>query len=1203
MMTFDEILAQVLELLQREGRVSYRALKRRFELDDEYLEDLKAEIIEAKKLAADEGGAVLVWTGPATQAAQADVQPIAPAPARVSAEGERRQLTVMFCDMVDSTPLAEQGDPEELREVMRAYQRACVGAVTRFGGHVAQYLGDGLLVYFGYPAAHEDDAQRAVRAGLGIVGAIRGLDAQGQRIGKTAVHLRVRVGIHTGLVVAGEMGEGEHREQLAIVGETPNIAARLQGRAAPDTVVVSGATYQLVQGLFECEALGPQPLKGVSHPVLAYRVVGESEARSRFEVAVRAGLTPLVGRDHEVGLLAERWTRARQGEGQVVLLSGEPGIGKSRLVQALRQNVVEDAHGWIESHCSPYHQNSALYPVIDLLQRLLQFRSGDSAAEKFRRLESALAEYDLDPKENVPLFASLLSLPITDRYPPLTLSPEQQKEKTHQALLSWMLAEADKHALLWMWEDLHWADPSTVELLGLLLDHVPTSRLLLVLTHRPEFAPPWASRSHLTSLTLSRLPRTHGEVMVGQLTGGKALPSEVLDQIVAKTDGVPLFVEELTKMVLESGLLSEQDDRYELTGPLPALAIPATLHDSLMARLDRLATAKEVAQLGATLGREFSHELLQAISPLNETILQTALSRLVEAEVLHRRGLGRQAGYFFKHALIQDAAYQSLLKSKRHQVHQRIAQVLEAQFPEAVETQPELIGHHYTEAGLGAQAIPYWQRAGERALQRSAYLEAINQLKKGLELLGSPPDSPERSRAADEAQRYSLLLVLGQAQRYAGKFLEAHQTLLCAGDVAKSLGSTENLGRAALELVNATFLGGLPSLPAVRLLEEALQRLGAEDNPLKTKILAGLARLLGLSGEQERATVYAQQAVTMARRFDDPGLVAYSLFGMLFALIGSEHAEQRLAIATEMLDFAKAANDTELLSDAYYWRAYCLLEMGDVVATDTEIDAWGRWAQKTNQPFGLSVTAMLRAMQALMRGRFEDSERLAQQALAIGQRLQREAVAGVFGLQMFALRREQGRLKEVEPVVRFFVQQHSAAAAWRPGLALIYAELGRTPEARAEFENLAQHDFADLPRDSLWMGTMTYLADICAFLGDRPRADTLYRTLIPFAGSNVVIGEAVVCYGALSRYLGALATILERWNEAAQHFEDALAMNARMDARPWLAHTQYQYAWMLLARDLAGDRDKAAALLKAALATARELGMRALEERITADTD
>ncbi|MEA2649052.1 MAG: hypothetical protein QOG61_1487, partial [Candidatus Binataceae bacterium] len=449
---------------------------------------------------------------------------VADASARGASPGERRQLTVMFCDLVGSTPLVEQGDPEEVREVMRAYQQTCVTVITKFGGHVAKYLGDGLLVYFGYPIAHEDDAQRAVSTGLGILEAMRTLNAQLLTTGKIAAALQVRMGIHTGLVVAGEMGGGDYREQMAIVGEAPNIAARLQEHATPDTVVISAATYQLVLGLFACEALGPKSFRGVSNPVSLYRIIGESEAHSRFEVALQSGLTPLIGRESELGLLRERWTRAKEGEGQVVLLSGEPGIGKSRLLQVLKENAAHEGHRSLECRCSPYHQNSASYPVIDLLQRELRFHQDDTPEDRLHKVEIALAQDSLATDEIVPLFAALLSLAPTDSYPPLAMTPEKQREKTYQAVVNWMLARAEHHALLLICEDLHWSDPSTLEMLRLLIEQAPTNRLLLVLTHRPEFASPWTSRSHFTTLTLSRLAATQSEVMVQKVTGGKTLP-------------------------------------------------------------------------------------------------------------------------------------------------------------------------------------------------------------------------------------------------------------------------------------------------------------------------------------------------------------------------------------------------------------------------------------------------------------------------------------------------------------------------------------------------------------------------------------------------------------------------------------------------------------------------------------------------------
>ena len=720
-MDYEAILSQVVALLQRERRIAYRVLKRRLQLDDDLLEDLKDDLIYAKKLASDEEGKVLVWAG-----TQAEPSPPSgsPSPEARPPEAERRQLTVLFCDLVDSTALASQLDPEELREVVRAYQATCAKVIARFEGHIAQYLGDGLLVYFGYPLAHEDDAQRAVGAGLGMVEAMGQLNTRlGQERG---VQLAVRLGCHTGLVVVGEVGEGPRQEQLAL-GETPNLAARLQAIAAPNTLVISAATFQLLGGFFACQPLGTPLLKGFAQPLEIYQVLYESTARSRLEAAGSTGLTPLVGREQDVGLLRERWAQVKDGVGQVVLLSGEAGIGKSRLVQVLKEHVATEPQAWLTPcQCSPYYQHSALYPMIDLLERVvLRFDREESPQQKLSKLEGLVVQYGLPLAEAVPLLAALLSLPLPADYAALPLSPEQQKQKTLQALLTMLLRIAAQQPVLFVMEDLHWVDPTTLELLSLLVDQGPTARILALFTFRPDFSPPWTGRSHLTQVTLPRLPRRQAVEMTGLVAHNKALPTEVVEQVVAKTDGVPLFVEELTKMVLESGLLQERAERYELTGSLPPLAIPTTLHDSLMARLDRLAAVKGLAQLGATLGREFSYDLLQAVAPWDEDTLQRGLHQLVAAEFLYQRGLPPQATYRFKHALIQDAAYQSLLRSTRQQHHQRIGQVLEARFPELCETQPELLAHHYTEAGLNAQAIPYWQRAGQRAVERSANLEAI----------------------------------------------------------------------------------------------------------------------------------------------------------------------------------------------------------------------------------------------------------------------------------------------------------------------------------------------------------------------------------------------------------------------------------------------------------------------------------------------
>jgi TOMM system kinase/cyclase fusion protein len=932
-MDFYDVLDRVLEILQQHKRVTYRALQRQFDLDEAYLEDLKAEIIEARQLAIDEDGRVLVWTGttsmvpasavPLPQVAPQPSTPAdsplynAPSPTSSStSEAERRQLTVLFGDLVDSTALARQLDPEDYREVVRAYQATCADVIQRFDGYIAQYLGDGLLVYFGYPQAHEDDAQRAVRAGLEMLAALAPL--QVRLAADKDIRLAVRLGIHTGLVVVGAMGVGRRQEQLAL-GDTPNVAARLQSLAAPDTVVISDATWRLVQGYFACDDLGPQTLKGIETPVQVYRVLGTSGAQSRLDVVSPCGLTPLVGREAEVALLRERWAQARDGLGQVVLLNGEAGIGKSRLVQILQEHIAAEPHTRLEWRCSPYMQQSPLHPVIEQLHRLLHWRPDDAPAEKLRTLEETLAAYDLALPEMVPLFAALLSLPLPERYPPLTLTPQRQRQKTLDALLAWLLTEATRQPVLLIVEDLHWIDPSTLEFLTLLIDQGPTARLLTLLTCRPEFQAPWGFRAHLTPLTLSRLPRPQATQMTRRMTGGKALPLEVVEQIVTKTDGVPLFVEELTKMVLESGLLRESEERYELTGTLPPLAIPATLHDSLMARLDRLATVKDVAQLGAIIGRTFAYELLHAVSLLDAATLQHGLRQLVEAELVYQRGVPPQATYTFKHALIQDAAYQSLLRSTRQQYHQRLAQVLAEQFHETAETQPELLAHHYTEAGLSAQAVGYWQQAGQRAIQRSAHVEAISHLSKGLGVLKSLPDTPERTQ-----QELALQTTLGPA------------LLAAKGSAAPEM---ERAYARALELCRQ--VGETPQL---------------------FPVLRGLWRFYCTRAEYHTAWDLAEQLLPLAQRLQEPALLleAHQAHGLTLFYFGElaqarAHLEQSTALYDPQQHRSHAFRygyDPGTACQAYTALALWLLGYPDQALTRSH-DAL-TLAQELTHPFSLS---------------------------------------------------------------------------------------------------------------------------------------------------------------------------------------------------------------------------------------------------------
>jgi len=643
-------------------------------------------------------------------------------PAR--AEAERRQLTVMFCDLVGSTELSARLDPEDLREVIAAYHRAVADVVRGLDGFVAKYMGDGVLVYFGYPNAHEDDAERAVRAGLACIDAVRRLDVK-------VVKLQARVGVATGLVVVGDLiGEGSAQEQ-SVVGETPNLAARLQALAEPETVVIAAGTRRLLGDLFEYRDLGTIEIKGIVGPVPAWQVLRPSAVASRFEALRGSVLSSLVGRGEEIDLLLRRWARAKADDGQVVLVSGEPGIGKSRIAAEVEQRLHAEPRLCLRYFCSPYHQDSALYPIIDQLGRAAGFARDDPPAARLEKLEALFARA-APPDEDVALIADLLSLPASDRHPMPNLSPQRKKDRTLEALIRQLEGLARQQPIVMVFEDAHWIDPTSRELLDLTIEHMRRLPALLIVTFRPEFQATWTGQPQVTMLVLNRLDRQDRTALIQKIAGDKALSDDLVGQIAERTDGVPLFVEELTKSVLESGVTP--------------LGIPTTLHDSLMARLDHLASVRRVAQVGAAIGREFSYILLRAVSRLPEDDLRSALGRLVGSELVFQKGTPPDAIYSFKHALVQDAAHGSLLRSTRQQLHAQIAEALEAQSPETIENQPELLAQHYVEAGLVEKAIAFWGKAGHRSTARSAMAEAAAQFHKALDQLAMLPDTPERQR-------------------------------------------------------------------------------------------------------------------------------------------------------------------------------------------------------------------------------------------------------------------------------------------------------------------------------------------------------------------------------------------------------------------------------------------------------------------------
>jgi predicted ATPase/class 3 adenylate cyclase len=852
----------------------------------------------------------------AIDALQGQERPAAPPAAGVTpatearvprSESERRQLTVMFCDLVGSTELSAKYDPEDLQEFISSYHAACSRLIAEFNGYVAKFMGDGVLAYFGYPQAQEKDAERAARAALAILDGIADLGA-----GKLKdLQPAVRIGIATGLVVVGDMiGEGSAKE-ANIVGETPNIAARLQALAGPNEVIIAPLTRELIGAALTCESLGEHLLKGIPEPVRAWRVERRQIADTESDETESRPAGALIGRQEELGLLLRSWEASRTGHGQVVSIQGEAGLGKSRLIEAVRAQIAPTPHVWVTLRCSPYHANSMLYPVTRHLMRVAGWKPDDSPETKLDKLETALKAQSLPPETAVPLYANLLSLPLpADRYRPLALSSREIREHTLDALTNWLFEEAEQKPVVQAWEDLHWADPTTLELLGIYISQSPTAAVLNVLTYRPEFRPPWPTRSHMTPITLSRLDRAEVEAMIAARAGGKSVPPEVLNHVIDKADGVPLYVEELTRTILRSDYLREETDRFALVRSLAHVSIPATLQDTLMARLDRLPRVRELAQLGAVLGREFAYEMLRALVEIEEPSLKDGLEQLVDAELLYQRGRAPRASYVFKHALIQDAAYGSLLKRTRQQYHRQVAALFEERFPDTVEQHPELVAHHHAEAGNFEKSAEYWLRAGELARAQSANLEAIAYFGKGVDSLRELPESERRAR-----QELALQVPLGHANIVA----KGHGAAGAQIAYARALELCERLGDAP-ELA-ATLFGLWRFYVVANPLDEAmavamrLHRIAEEKRQTELFVVACYARgytalckgdlaearssladgVARYDREQRRETIY--------RIAQDPGVACRAYLAMTEWLLGyPDRAENSVAQSIELAE-------------------------------------------------------------------------------------------------------------------------------------------------------------------------------------------------------------------------------------------------------------------------------------------------------------
>jgi class 3 adenylate cyclase/predicted ATPase len=927
-------------LLKSLGLERFEAAFRDNAIDASVLPHLTQEHL--RELGLPLGARVKLLAAIAGLAKEAEHQSPAPVTATASAAdtAERRQITVMFSDLVGSTALSTRMDPEDLRQLISAYQRCVTETVQRFGGFVAKYMGDGVLIYFGYPEAHEDDAERAVRSALELIA----------NVGKLQTHtpLQTRVGIATGLVVIGDLvGSGEAQER-GIVGETPNLAARLQGLAEPDMVVIADATRHLLGNLFELRDLGHRDLKGIAGAVQVWAALRPTSVEGRFEAFHGGELSSFVGREEESQLLLRRWSRAKDGEGQVVLLSGEAGIGKSRLTAALLQQIGEEPHARLRFFCSQQRADSALYPIIGHLERAAGLKHDDIARTRLDKLDALLARSGTSPDDSA-LFAELLSLPNDGRYPPLTLDAQQRRRRTLEAFLAQTEALSRFGPVLMIFEDAHWTDPTSLELMGRILERIVALRVLLLITYRPEFEPPWIGLPHVTAVTINRLARRDIDTIVDRLIGNKFLSPGIREDLIERTDGIPLFIEEITKAVLEAEN-EEEAERTTAAIPSTRLEIPATLHASLMARLDRLGPAKELAQIGAAIGREFSHPLIEAVADKSALELQTALHRLISAGLLFQQGVPPHANYLFKHALVQDTAYSTLLREHRRALHAKIAQALETRFSDVVEHQPELLAHHCTDAGQIEKAAGLWAKAGQRSLERAALPEAAEQLNRALSQIASMPSTPALRREEIKLQ-VALITPLMHFRGYG-----APETKAAALRAKALIERAEAHGEAPedplllFSVLYSFWVSNFNGFHAITVTDLAAQflKLAEEQNAATPEMLGH--RLAGVSqatvGNLAEAATHFDRAIEsyhpaehrqLAARFgQDIRVAALCYRGWIRWMLG--YPDAALADAKVAVKEAREGGQGIPLLYSLYFTSYPLIHCGEFAAANVQLD-------------------------------------------------------------------------------------------------------------------------------------------------------------------------------------------------------------------------------------------------------------------------
>jgi len=1124
---------------------------------------------------------------------------------------KRKLAAILAADVVGYGRLMEQDEAGTLAALKAIRKELLMPLVAEHQGRIFKLMGDGVLVEFA-SAVNAVACAVAVQKGM----AVRNADAS------AAKSILLRVGINLGDVMA---------EGSDLHGEGVIVASRLEALAEPGAICVSGKVRDEIARKLDLafDDLGEREVKNIAAPVRVYRVgepgqwpaprpsesgqvvplADELRRRARSRTAPRTdgeqgrAESLFVGRQPELSALQAALEDAVSGRGRLVMLVGEPGIGKTRTAQELANRATQRNVLVLWGRCNEESGAPPYWPWVQVIRSYVR----DSDAEALRQDMGAgaadIAEIVSDLRERLPNLQS----------PPRLEDPAQARFRLFDSITSFLKNAARRRPLMLLIDDLHWADTSSLRLLRFMAPEIDDSRLLLVGTYRDVEL----SRQHPLSDTLGELARLHlfqrmalaglGREDVGRFmeaAAGMAPPPWLIDAVNTEAEGNPLFLKEIVAYLVHERILDPKrparlDELHRSSPRGPAIRIPEGVREAIGKRLNRLSeSCNRILTVASVIGREFDFGiLLRLIDDASEDGILGGLEEALAAHVIEEMPLPAVGRYQFTHALIRETLYDELMTARRVRLHRRVGQALEDLHRANLEPHLPQLAHHFSEAAHGSdveKAIEYAMRAGEQAEALLAYEEAVRFYQSALQTL-------ELKERVDEAERCKLLLCLAEAHRKANEFDQALATLLRAAHSAKAARLPDLFARTALAYEYVVWRADRRAdVAVIHLMEEALQIIAEGDIALRARILGGLARAILYKGAPKQATTYAEQAVAMARRLGDLEVLAANLNILFEFPWEAEAAERHLALATEMLQATEQTGNQEFVVLAHSRRMIALLELGDIGAVDAEIDAQVRIGDAhLRQPAYLSSVTGYRAMRALMDGRLGDAERLALESLGLAERAHID-YSGTFGVQMFTLRREQGRLRELEPAVRVFVKEHAAVATWRPGLALLYAELGREQEARAEFEQLAKQDFAGIARDSLWTTCMTYLAEVCAIVGDAARAATLYRLLLPYAERNIVAGGGVACFGSASRYLGLLATTMARWEEAQRHFDDALAMNARMAARPWHAHTQHDYAVMLLARGQAADRERAAALLDEALATARDLGMRALDDRIAA---